>query len=88
MARKPKTDTAGKTPGGKNAELGAAADLNDNWDSDSGDSQDYDESWLALATREKERSRIQRQMQARRELERRREEKRLREQVEDWPFDD
>lgn len=88
MARKPKTDRAGKARGSKDAQLGSAADVNDSWDSDSGDSQDYDESWLALASREKERSRIQRQMQARRELERRREEKCLREQVEDWLLED
>jgi hypothetical protein len=88
MARKSSTQRAGKLPGGKNAERGRAAEPNDNWDSDSDDGPDYDERWLAQASREKERSRIQRQMQARRELERRREEKRLREQVEDWPLDE
>jgi hypothetical protein len=80
MARKSRTGRAGK-----GAEVGSAEDMNDNWDSDS---PDFGDSWLALAPREKERSRMQRQMQARRELERRREDKRLREQVEDWPFEE
>lgn len=59
---------------------------NENWDADTTDSTEFDERWLVQMAREKERSRIQRQMQARRELERRRDEKRLQEQVEDWPF--
>ncbi len=58
----------------------------DSWEADTGDNTDFDERWFTLAARDKEKTRIQRQMKARRELERRRDEKRLRELVEDWPF--
>ena len=83
MAKRSKTAGAAKARGGKDADIGSGSDLNDNWDDDA---REFDERWLAIATKEKERSRIQRQMQARRELERRQEEKRLREMVDDWPF--
>ncbi len=58
------------------------ASVDESWD------EDYDDGWLASVSREKESSRIQRQMRARRELERLRDEKHLRQQMADWPFDD
>jgi hypothetical protein len=59
----------------------------DNLDSETADIVYVDDQWLAATEKEKERSRIQRQMKARRELERRRDEKRLRELVDDdWFF--
>ncbi len=65
-----------------NNDGGLAGPVDENWD------EDYDDGWLAAVSREKESSRIQRQMRARRELERLREEKTLRQQMADWPFDD
>lgn len=66
--------------------LSAATD--DFLESDPSNDQDRDDYWLSTSLKEKDRSRIQRQMKARRELERRQEEKRLKELVEDWYLDD
>jgi hypothetical protein len=87
MTNRAQVATTGKTARINPASSEAASDPNDDsWEADAGDNTDFDERWFTLAAREKEKSRIQRQMKARRELERRRDEKRLREQVEDWPF--
>jgi hypothetical protein len=67
-------------------EDGATDPVEDSWDD--GSSSEYDENWLNLTARDRERSRIRRQMKARRELERRRDEKRLQQMVADWPFED
>lgn len=56
----------------------------DEWE----DTGEFDDRWLSTSPRDKERSRIQRQMRARRELERLRDEKHLRQLVADWPFDE
>jgi len=59
----------------------------DDLDSETADIVYLGDQWLAATEKEKERSRIQRQMKARRELERRQDEKRLRELVDDdWFF--
>jgi hypothetical protein len=87
MANKAQIETTGKKARITLANTRAVSGPDDNhWDADSGDNVDFDERWLTLAAKGKERSRIQRQMKARRELERRRDEKRLRDLVEDWPF--
>jgi hypothetical protein len=87
MTNKASPETAADTADNRPADSVASAALNDdNWDQDGADGTDYEERWLTLTNREKERSRIQRQMRARRELEKRRDDKRLRDQVEDWPF--
>ena len=83
MAKKPIQSTS-KSPRQKATET----DADDEWETATVDSVEFDESWLAVAAKENERSRIQRQMKARRELERRNDEKRLRPLVEDWPFDE
>lgn len=57
----------------------------DDVDFDTGEKASEDFRWLENALKDKERSRIQRQMKARRELERRQDEKRLKAQIdEDW----
>lgn len=87
MTTKASSETAADTATNRSADTVASATLNDdNWDQDGFDATDYEERWLTLTNREKERSRIQRQMRARRELEKRRDDKRLRDQVEDWVF--
>jgi hypothetical protein len=58
----------------------------DDWDGQLGDSGETGVEWLEITAREKDSSRIRRQMEARRELERRLEDKRLRDLVEDWAF--
>lgn len=89
MARKATASAARGAPRNKAVQAGAAGDTDDDWEADAAETLDFDnERWLTAAAKEKERSRIQRQMKARRELERRREEKRLRELVADWPFDE
>jgi hypothetical protein len=64
----------------------AVAGAEDDWDSEPGDSLETGLEWLEVTAREKDTSRIRRQMEARRELERRLEDKRLRDLVEDWAF--
>jgi hypothetical protein len=59
----------------------------DDWDAETDDTSETGVEWLETHAREKETSRIRRQMEARRELERRLEEKRLRDLVEDWAFE-
>jgi hypothetical protein len=87
MASKAQTAAAGKTTRSKPANTETVSDANDDsWDVEPADSVEFDERWLTLSAKDKERSRIQRQMKARRELERRRDEKRLQQLVEDWPF--
>jgi hypothetical protein len=87
MTSKAQVASAGKTARNKPADTAAVSDPNDDgWDVEMADNMDFEERWLALSAKDKERSRIQRQMKARRELERRRDEKRLQQQVEDWPF--
>jgi hypothetical protein len=85
MAKKALIETASKSPRQKAPEADADDDA---WETASGDSVEFDETWLTVGAKENERSRIQRQMKARRELERRKDEKRLRELVEDWAFDE
>ena len=88
MAKKAATENTGNKTGKNHDEVDdVSVSANENW-GDSSDHADYDERWLNVATREKERSRIQRQMKARRELERLRDEKRLQQLVSDWPFED
>jgi len=87
MAKKALIETTGKSPRQKAPAPEADAD-DDEWETASGDSVEFDENWLTVAAKENERSRIQRQMKARRELERRKDEKRLRELVDDWAFDE
>jgi len=62
----------------------AAASVEDDWDGELSDSAEPGVEWLEMTAREKDNSRIRRQMEARRELERRLEDKRLRDLVEDW----
>jgi len=89
MARRARVDATGSSLRKKTAQADAASDTDEEWEADTADSLDFgEERWLTAAAKEKERSRIQRQMKARRELERRRDEKRLRELVADWPFDE
>jgi hypothetical protein len=89
MARKATVTATRGAPRKKAVQSSAAVDADDDWEADAADSLEFEnERWLTAAAKEKERSRIQRQMKARRELERRREEKRLRELVADWPFDE
>lgn len=64
----------------------SAVNDDNNWDDDAEDRAEAGAEWLEMASREKETSRIRRQMEARRELERRMEEKHLRSLVEDWAF--
>jgi hypothetical protein len=86
MANNAQVETTSRKPRNNPANAAAVADAgDDHWETDRGEHADFDERWLTLAAKDKERSRIQRQMKARRELERRREDKRLRELVEDWP---
>ena len=66
--------------------LGAAASAADDWDGELSDGAEPGVEWLEMTAREKDSSRIRRQMEARRELERRLEDKRLRDLVEDWAF--
>ncbi|MEJ2576475.1 MAG: hypothetical protein P8106_07250 [Gammaproteobacteria bacterium] len=74
-----------KTPAALNS--AALSDVTD-WDSDADSNTDCAPvEWMDLAARDKETSRIRRQMEARRKLEKRLEEKRLRDLVEDWAFD-
>ena len=87
MAKKALIETASKSPRQKAPAPETDAD-DDAWETASGDSVEFDETWLTVGAKENERSRIQRQMKARRELERRKDEKRLRELVEDWAFDE
>ena len=62
--------------------------LDDNFDSDRRENPDEDFRWLENALKDKERSKNQRQMNARRELERRRDEKHLRALIDDdWLMD-
>ncbi len=85
MAKAIATDNPGRSAGKHRVvddSVGAPSD--ENW----GDGDDYDEHWLNSAGREKDSSRVRRQMRARRELERRREEKYLRQLVADWLFED
>lgn len=84
MANKTAVNKTGKN---RVDEADATDPVADSWDDGSGSSE-YEEHWLNMASKERERSRIQRQMQARRELERRRDEKRLQQMVADWPFGD
>jgi len=86
MAKKALTESTSKSPRQKAS--APETDADDEWETATVDSVEFDESWLAVAAKENERSRIQRQMKARRELERRNDEKRLRQLVEDWPFDE
>ena len=65
---------------------GAAASAEDDWDGELSDGAEPGVEWLEMTVREKDSSRIRRQMEARRELERRLEDKRLRDLVEDWAF--
>ena len=74
-----------RRPQTASARSGAVAS-DDNWDDELGDSCEAGAEWFETTAREKETSRIRRQMEARRELERRLEEKRLRDLVEDWAF--
>ena len=64
----------------------AAASAEDDWDGELGDTAETGVEWLEMTARERDNSRIRRQMEARRELERRLEDKRLRDLVEDWAF--
>jgi hypothetical protein len=64
------------------------AETDDSWDSDTTDYIDLSDHWLAVESRDKEKSRIKRQMKARRELERLQDEKRLRKLVDSWSYDD
>jgi len=61
-------------------------DAGDLWEGELSDSAEPGVEWLEMTAREKDNSRIRRQMEARRELERRLEDKRLRDLVEDWAF--
>ena len=70
----------------ESATTGAVAGAEDDWDGEPGDSLETGLEWLEVTAREKDTSRIRRQMEARRELERRLEDKRLRDLVEDWAF--
>lgn len=88
MARKSAVHNASPKTGKNRGEDNAVGDAADESWEDNHDSSDYEERWLNMAARDKERSRIQRQMKARRELERLRDEKRLRQLVADWPFED
>ena len=58
----------------------------DDWEGEPGDGLETGFEWLEVTAREKDTSRMRRQMEARRELERRLEDKRLRDLVEDWAF--
>lgn len=88
MAKKTVIENSGRKTGKSRPEADDAADPgDDNW-ADNGDAGEYDERWLHITAREKEKSRIQRQMKARRELERLRDEKQLQLQVADWSFED
>jgi hypothetical protein len=88
MAKKAATENTINKTGKNHDEVDdPSVSANDNWE-DSSDNAEYDERWLNVTAREKERSRIQRQMKARRELERLRDEKRLQQLVSDWPFED
>jgi hypothetical protein len=80
------TGTRGKKPQASAAKAASDVNAQDDWDGELVEGPDADVAWLELAVREKETSRIRRQMEARRELERRMEEKRLRDLVEDWAF--
>jgi hypothetical protein len=86
MAKKALIERTSKSP--RQKATASETDADDEWETATVDSVEFDESWLAVAAKENERSRIQRQMKARRELERRNDEKRLRQLVEDWPFDE
>jgi hypothetical protein len=75
-----------KTEGKKTIEVDTVGD--DDVDSDTRENPDEDFRWLESTLKDKERSRIQRQMKARRELERRRDEKHLRALIDDdWLMD-
>jgi hypothetical protein len=76
----------GRKPHAPAAKTSPLTNHEDDWDGELSDSPEADVAWLEIAAREKETSRIRRQMEARRELERRLEEKRLRDLVEDWAF--
>jgi hypothetical protein len=86
MAKKALIESTSKSP--RQKATTPESDADDEWETATVDSVEFDERWLAVAAKENERSRIQRQMKARRELERRNDEKRLRQLVEDWPFDE
>jgi hypothetical protein len=75
-----------KKPQNESAKTSAAVRGDDDWDGELGDSGETGVEWLEMTAREKDTSRIRRQMEARRALERRLEEKRLRDLVEDWAF--
>lgn len=77
---------ARKAPASATGKAGSPVGADDDWDGELADSPEGEMEWLELAAREKETSRIRRQMEARRELEKRLEEKRLRDLVEDWAF--
>ena len=64
------------------------AEADESWDSDTVDYTDMDDHWMAVQSRDKDKSRIKRQMTARRELERLQDEKRLRKLVDSWSYDD
>lgn len=83
-ARAPRAKKKAPAAAANKSSAGIAAD--EDWDGELGDGAENDMEWLEIAAREKETSRIRRQMEARRELERRLEEKRLRDLVEDWAF--
>jgi hypothetical protein len=75
-----------KTQGKKSKKANTVGD--DGFDSDGQENSDVDFRWLENTLKDKERSKIQRQMKARRELERRRDEKHLRALIDDdWLMD-
>lgn len=85
MAKKTAVENTGNKTGKQHVEDESVSESSEeSWD----DSSEFDERWLNATARDKERSRIQRQMKARRELERLSDEKRLRQLVADWPFED
>jgi len=85
MANKTTLNKAGSKTGKQHLGNGPVSEPSDDGWEDTGE---FDERWLSASPRDKERSRIQRQMRARRELERLRDEKHLRQMVADWPFDE
>ena len=66
----------------------AGAGSDDSFDSDTADNPDLDYEFMDTLLKDKERSRIRRQMKARRELERRQDEKYLKTLIDEgWFFD-
>jgi len=65
----------------------ADTDSDDDWATGDIDTQEPAYEWLETSTKEKDASRIRRQMEARRNLEIHMEAKRLKSLIEDWAFD-